>query len=194
MIWEDARVRPNRKLRRYDNGVWVNVPWTAVKTLVGQSQIDGTYLYDARNLTTDITDGWVKNNWWRHYEDLSPSDRALKTNEDQAIRPILEFWNGIETVPGDVRDFRNDFPVFQLYMYRLDQNDIQPLTDTYFPGIGLQGRATIYQYQVGTGTDDFVLGFPLRYNSTGEFQFELTMETTPLVINGTNLLGYSPVS
>jgi hypothetical protein len=190
MIWEDSRLTPARNFKKFANGGWIDVNWVASKTLVGQPQLDQFYVYDARNLATEVTDGWAKNNWWRHYEDLSPTDRASRTSVDQAVRPIVEFWNGLESVPGDQRDARNDFPMFQLYAYRYLRDDIQPLIEAHFPGVGVQGQATIYQYQVGTGVDDFVLGFPLVFNDTGEFQFELTLETQPVQLTAGPLMGY----
>lgn len=190
MIWEDSRLAPARTFKRFSNGGWIDINWVASKTLVGQPLLDRFYVYDARNLTTEITDGWMLNNWWRHYEDLSPTDRATRTNVDQAVRPIVEFWNGIEPAPGDQRDSRNDFPKFQLYAFRYLRNEIQPLIEAQFPGVGTQGRSTIYQYQVGTGVDDFVLGFPLVFNDTGEFQFELTLETQPVSLTAGPLMGY----
>jgi len=190
MLWEDARLIPARNFKRFTNGGWIDINWLPSKTLVGQPLLDGSYVYDIRNLSTEITDGWMRNNWWRHYEDLSPSDRASRTSVDQAVRPILEFWNGLEAAADDQRDSRNDFPVFQLYAYRFLRDEIQPLIEAHFPGVGTQGRSTVYQYQVGSGVDDFVLGFPLVFNDTGEFQFELTLETQPVSMTAGPLMGY----
>lgn len=167
MIWEDTSLVPNRILKVYRNGLFVNLTWTG--GVPSGTPTSTTYVYDTRNLS-DITDGWSANNWWRHFEDLSPADRESLLPGDQAIRPIIEFWGGIEAAPGDTRSSRHDLPRFATYRYDLTADGIIPASTP----------TTIFQYQVGTGRDDFVLGFPVKFNSTGEFQFELTLETTPI--------------
>lgn len=164
MIWEDTTLHPSRILRIYKNGFFSTLNWVGgVPSGIGSP---GDYIYDNRNLS-DGHDTWSDVNWWRHFSDLSPVDRNNRSSGDQATRPIVEFWAGIESPVSDARNYRNDFPQFTTYTYNVSQSEIEKTNHT----------TTLYQYRVGTGTDDLVLGFPLIYNQTGEFQFEVTLET-----------------
>jgi hypothetical protein len=165
MIWEDSRNFPIRRFKIFNNGFFGNLNYTTSLGPPGVAGVDGEHLYDYRKL--DDADGWVRNNWWRHFEDLSPADREAITSDDQAIRPIIELWNGLESISGDDRGFRNDSPVYQKYAFDLSSEEI----------INTNESTTIFQYQRGDGDDDFVLGFPLAFNERGEFRFELTLET-----------------
>jgi len=166
MVWEDVRVGSERVLKVAANGAFSDLIYTASDGPPGAPGTDGEYIYDTRNFSDLDPNSWEANNWWRHHEDLSPED-AARAGEDQATRPIIEFWNGLEQVVGDVRDGRNDSPVFKKFAYDVG---IDTIIDT---GEG----TTIFEYQRGSGRDDFVLGFPLVFNDTGEFIFELTLET-----------------
>ncbi len=171
MVWEDARVKPQRKLKIYDGSSFVALVYTNAlgPTGIGTNK---EHIYDIRNFFDSISisgakDPWSRENWWRHFEDLSPADRAVLLSEDQAVRPIVEFWNGIESIIGDTKDSKNDQPVFKKYAYNSILDDI---TDT--------GEVTtVYAFGVGTGKDDIVLGFPLEFNDSGEFLFNLTLES-----------------
>jgi hypothetical protein len=165
MIWEDSTILQNRVFKIYSSGTFVNLPWTSSAGPSGTAT-DGTYVYDTRLLTA-VDDGWSQSNWWRHDDDLSQVDRAALVSGDQAIRPIIEFWAGIEIATGDTRTARHDLPNFATYTYDLTTNQVIATTNT----------TTLFQYQVGTGIDDTVLTFPVVLNATGEFTFELTLET-----------------
>lgn len=188
MLWEDSRVNPYRRIRRYENGVWVSFSWSPAPGPSGVGT-DGEYILDTRSLGS-LSDPWATENWWRHYEDLSPSDREALGTNDQAIRPILELWNGIEAAPGDAKEERNDAPQFRMYAYNRATDQIQPVTDANFPGAGTQGTTTIYQYKVGIGQDDLVLGFPLSFNQSGEFQFDVDLELKEVNLTSGPLEGY----
>ena len=173
MIWEDARIKPQRKFKVFTGGLFIDLVYT---NSLGPSGVgtDKQYIYDIRNFfdsisLSDATDPWARENWWRHFEDLSPADRSALLSEDQAVRPIVEFWNGIDEVVGDTKDAQNDQPVYKKYSYDLLLNDIIDTGET----------TTIYAYNVGTGRDDTVLGFPLEFNDSGEFLFDLTLESDP---------------
>ncbi len=178
MIWEDPRVKPIRILKRYTGIAWVDVSYVPAPG-PSAAGADGDYIYDTRNFQEDgdpnneITDGWIRTNWWRNFEDLSPVDRDAQAAEDQAVRPIIEFWAGLESPATDTKDptdpaSRNQIPIFNKYAYDLGLNDITSTGET----------TTIYQYQVAqTGQQDFVLEFPLVFNNDGEFLFDLTLES-----------------
>lgn len=166
MVWEDSTIGTERTFKRYEQGVWLNLVYTASQTGPSGVGQDDQYLYDLRDYSS-ISDEWSARNWWSHIEDLAPADREVLLPEDQATRPILEFWHGIEATPGDTRDERNDFPSFVKYAFSASSLSIE---DTGEP-------TTIYEYLRGTAQDDAVLGFPLVFNETGEFEFELTLES-----------------
>jgi len=166
MVWENSSVSPDRPLLVYQNGGFVPLLWSSMNGPSGTPSVV-TIGYDARSIA-DIPDGWSTGNWWRHYDDLSPVDRSSLLVGDQAIRPIVEFWAGIKGVSGDTKIARNGFPKFDTYGYNLTSSLIEP--------IGTTGT-TVFQYQVGSGSDDKVLGFPVVFNASGEIQFEVTLET-----------------
>lgn len=165
MVWEDTTLAPARSLKVYRNGAFTNLAWTGVSAPSGVPSGD-SYVYDARQIR-NIQDGWSAMNWWRHFDDLAPADREALQPGDQAVRPMIEFWAGLERAPNDTRDFRNERPRFEIYTYDF-ANDAVVQTGS---------RNSIFQYQIGEGMDDQVLGFPVRFNQTGEFLFELTLET-----------------
>lgn len=178
MIWEDVRVKPQRKLKVYTGGLFVDLVYTNELGPLGIGT-DKQYIYDIRNFfdsisLSDAKDPWARENWWRHFEDLSPADRSALLSEDQAVRPIVEFWNGIDSVTGDTKDTQNDQPVYKKFAYDLLLNDVIDTGET----------TTIYAYEVGTGRDDSVLGFPLEFNDSGEFLFNLTLESDTSTAKG----------
>lgn len=161
MIWEDSTIRPNRVLRVYQNGGWQQLSY---QTLNGPDN-SAVYTYDSEPFS-DVTDGWSTNNWWRHYEDLSSVDRDNVAETDQALRPIIEFWAFIES-DTTTKTGRNQSPIFTVYEYDADSEEIEPTGDV----------TTICEYKIGSGSEDPVLGIPLSYNDTGEFEFTLTLES-----------------
>ncbi len=165
MIWEDSRLNGERILKFFANGTFQDLTYTSGDGPSGVGT-DGEYVYDTREYET-LTDDWSSRNWWRHYEDLGSVDRdAIETN-DTAVRPILEFWQGMESVAGDARDFRNDSPVYKKYA----------ASATTTEGFDTGEGTTVFEYQRGSGRDDPVIGFPLTFNSSGEFVFDVTLET-----------------
>lgn len=165
MIWEDSTVNPRRTLKVFRGGFFEPLDWEPAHTISGIPE-DGTYLYDIRAID-EIADGWSTNNWWRHYDDLSVADRAALGSNRQATRPILEFWAGLSMAPDSTREMRNDLPSFKVFKINPQSRDI----------VSTNHETTLFQYQIGTGANDAVLGFPLSYDNTGEFLFELTLET-----------------
>ena len=166
MVWEDSRLNGERWLKFFSNGTFQNLTYTSFDGPPGSPGFDGEYIYDTREYAT-LTDQWSRRNWWRHYEDLSAIDRASAGVDDTALRPIIEFWQGIESVSSDTRDYRNDSPVYKKYA----------MTTTTGEGFDTTEGTTIFEYQRGSGQDDPVLGFPLVFNDTGEFLFDLTLES-----------------
>lgn len=187
MIWEDTRVTPYRKFKMFDGVNWLDVDWEP--GVPSGAVVGAKHRYDSRDIDS-ITDGWSRDNWWRHFEDLNGSDRALLVPGDQAIRPILEFWSGIET-DGASKTARNQEINFPTYGIDPADRVIKKLSPGVYPGVTSDVTSTITAYmQDETRGDDVVLGFPLRYNDSGEFLFDITLETNPITIAGQPLLGY----
>jgi hypothetical protein len=198
MFWEDARTSGIRAIYRYNGTAWVIVGHQAVSSVIGLgTAADGSCRYDARSLAS-LDDGWQANNWWRHFSDLSPTDRSAYASQ-QATRPILEHWGGIDPYPGDARSARHDMPRYRLFAYKdtgssatsgiveINVTNFGP-TNTVVSSAG----STLVQYRVGTGSDDGVLGFPVAFNDTGEFTFDLTLESQQITYGSpaTELEGY----
>lgn len=166
MIWEDSRLNGERILKVFANGTFQDLSYSVADGPPGSPGVNGDYIYDAREYET-LTDPWAIDNWWRHHEDLSPVDRDARSNDDPAVRPIIEFWQGIESVAGDTKASRNDGPIYKKYA----------INNTTLEGFDTTEGTTIFGYKRGSGQDDTVLGFPVSFNSTGEFIFELTLES-----------------
>ena len=172
-IWEDGiSIANERTLKIFKNSGFIPLDY-GFGFPNGTPGVDGEYLYDTRNYS-DLTDDWSKENWWRHIEDLSIVDDEIRGIEDNATRPIIEFWNGIESVDGDTKDFRNESPLYKKYAVDPLSKDVILTTE----------QTTIFEFNQGTGRDDSVLGFPLSFNDDGEFLFSLTLEEDPSDFEG----------
>lgn len=163
MLWEDSSQPPARVIKKYDNGLWVNITYRTETAIIG-TDFDQTYVYDISRLSD--SDSWAKQNWWRHFEDLSAYDRSRLVPGDQAVRPIIEFWNGVEIASGSTRTDRHSYPQFKIYKCDVDTNLIIDSTKT----------SRIFVYRLGTGRVDPVLGFVPARNDVGEFVFDLVLE------------------
>lgn len=174
MVWEDCRIPPTRRFVRFTNGQWQPLVYVAAP---GPSGIgtNGVSVYDSSRLDDNAHNFWSRQNWWRHIDDLSAYDRSQLLPGDQAVRPIIEFWGTLERADNDIRDFRNDKPKFKIYSFDPIANQIVDSGRT----------STIFEYRIGTGNEDVVLGFAPAFNQSGEFIFDLTLET-----ENTDLVGY----
>lgn len=174
-IWEDCTSAPDKVFRRYDatSGAWASVTPTVVSTLVGQGVgSDGDLIIEVEEVTN--VDDWSENNWWKHYEDLNTADRADVVS-DQAVRPILCIWGGIEKKAGDTRSARHDQPEFKVYTW-----------DSGTSAMVYQDDSTVIQFKPGSGIDDSVLGFAVSQDSLGEYIFQVTLESDTI----SGALGY----
>jgi hypothetical protein len=179
MIWEDPTIVPFRRLVQYDGANWNSLVYTCQ---AGPSGVpaDNTAIYDVRELSS-LSDPWTTTNWWRNFEDLSVVDQdtvSQNNGQNQAVRPIVEFWSGIESFSGDTKAFRNDAPQFNLYAFDITAQEILLVPSQ---------STTIFGYSIaGSGTIDPVIGLALNHASTGDIQFDLTLESA----THANVLGY----
>ena len=207
MIWEDTTVPPARTFRIWNGDQWLVLengsidPFTGeaitYTAAAGPSGIPSvvTYLYDTRTISS--VDSWSARNWWRSLGDLSLSDVGALANGNQGSRPIIEFWGNLEPAAGDTRTSRNQFPKFKLYAAAAPSYQVQPINTTNFPGldtsinyVGGNKVSTIFQYELGTGVPDSILGFSYKVDSNGYPLFSLTLESDSIIVSGDALLGY----
>jgi|688.fasta_scaffold00229_11 hypothetical protein len=88
----------------------------------------------------------------------------------------LEFWyDGIEWIKGQEKVTVNQAPLFDIF----DNNGISFSDSTVYTGTDFSG-STLFQYGIGSGLDDNVLGFPLKYssiNNIGDISFDVTFNS-----------------
>jgi hypothetical protein len=166
MIWEDSRTPGERVFKRFTGSNWIVLTYTSSGFISGIG-VDGQFIYDLTSPSQpNVTDGWTQQNWWRHFEDLSQADRSELLSSDQAVRPILEFWNGIQLFPGTTKTGRNQQPQFNAY--HIDPNS--------FTLVGSGIPTTIMQFKRGSGVLDTVLNMPLSFDQFGSMQFDMTLD------------------
>ena len=163
MIWEDCRSSNARVFKRFNGSTWIAITYTA-STFISGVGADGQFIYDASAQIN--SDAWASQNWWRHFEDLSKYDRSQLKTQDQAVRPILEFWNGIQLFPETTKDGRNSAPEFSTW-------HIDPTT---YEIVWSSVSSTIMEYKRGSGTVDTVLNIPLSHDEFGSIQFDMTLD------------------
>lgn len=195
-LWEDCRTSPNRPIYRYtSNSTWVPVSWISARASMVNAghESDGDFIFHAQDIV-NVTDGWSKNNWWKHFDDLSSVDKASLPVLAVGMRPILQLWGGIERYGSNNRTTRNSQPKFNIYASDPDDKaQIVQINSTNFDvdnSIDNNQGCTILQYAVGAGNSDPVLGFPGSFDDNGEFRFDTTLVTMDIQSDGNAVNGY----
>lgn len=78
--------------------------------------------------------------------------------------------------PAQQKNTVNQPPLFNVF----NLNGISFGNDDFYPGTNFSG-STLFQYAVGTGVPDPVLGFPIKYSSLqniGDIEFDITFNST----------------
>ena len=100
------------------------------------------------------------------------------------------YFDGLYWIAGQQKTDINQSPRFDVF----DSNNISFGNTDYYLGTSFTG-CTLFTYGIGTGSNDSVLGFPLRYSSVdnvGDISFDVTLNsqtftyvsgTTPLTLN-----------
>jgi hypothetical protein len=100
------------------------------------------------------------------------------------------YYDGVNWVEAQQKLTTNQAPKFDIF----DKNGISLGDKAIYSGSSFAG-CTLFQYGIGTGSDDSVLGFPLRYSSVanlGDISFDVTLNsqtfnyvdgTTPITEN-----------
>lgn len=192
-LWEDPRSSPARKVYEYTASGWTQITWTATANMVGVgTAAAGTYRYHALDVSS-VTDGWSANNWWKHYDDLSPADHASLGEHSLGMRPILQLWGSIEKYGSSNRSSRHSLPRFNVYAYHAGGAEIRLISVGNFGQntVDASQGSTLLQYSVGAGATDPILGFPGDFNESGEFKFDTTLVTDAVALtDGTPIRGY----
>jgi hypothetical protein len=85
-----------------------------------------------------------------------------------------EFWfNGLEWIVGQQKEMLNQPPLFDVF----DSNGISFGDSDIYTGTSFIG-SKLFSYGIGTGLDDTVLGFPIRYSSVdnvGDISFDVSL-------------------
>lgn len=179
MIWEDPSDGRTRSLRRYSGTTfnWSAITFASATTMVARGEgTDGDVVYCSLDVAS-VADGWEKNNWWYHYDDLSDSDKSYLARRATATRPILQLWGCMEPYAGSARAARHDRPRYKIYAYDAGSGEIDEITADE---VADAGGCTVLEYKRGDGADDAILAFPASLNDTGEFIFDLTLESMPI--------------
>ena len=83
------------------------------------------------------------------------------------------YYDGAEWHLGQLKQRVNQMPLYDI----LDSNNISLSDQNYYMGSSFRGT-TLFQYAIGTGSDDSILGFPIKYSSVtniGDIVFEVSL-------------------
>jgi hypothetical protein len=194
MIWESCYSPPDRTFHRYsaDTATWTQVSYSSATDWTGLGLgIEGDVVYLAYPVS-GVADGWSANNWWVHYDDLSPTDKGYVTRTAIATRPIVQFWGSLEAFPGDARSARHDEPRFSLYAWSDDAGEIVRVDEANFGENSHtdSGGNRILSFRRSAGTVDVVLGFAPTLSNTGEYMFDLDLESVAITSEDPEVKGY----
>ena len=106
---------------------------------------------------------------------FATDDRPLNTNAGEEYVGVSIYYNGTDWIFSQQKQYVNQPPKFDIF----DKNNISLGNKDYYLGSSFEG-STLFQYALGTGTDDAVLGFPLKYsalNNLGDIAFEVSLNT-----------------
>jgi hypothetical protein len=94
------------------------------------------------------------------------------------------YFDGIDWFAGQQKTTVNQAPYFDIF----DNNGVSLGDDVVYVGTSFAGT-TLFSYGIGTGSDDSILGFPLRYSSVdnvGDISFDITLNSQTFdYVNGT---------
>lgn len=184
MVWEDCSLPPKRRLMRYSStaSTWSLAGTVPAATLTGLGlRTSADVVYHAFSASS-VSDGWKINNWWFHFDDLSPVDRAAVTSESFGVRPILQFWGGLESYLGDTRSARHDEPRFNVYARLPVTGEVEKITVSDFGTNTVDEELgnRIISFRRGAGRDDPIMGFPLSLDNGAEIVFDVDLTSRPI--------------
>lgn len=83
------------------------------------------------------------------------------------------YYTGTHWVSAQLKSLFNQYPLFDIF----DNNGISFGDQTYYEGTNFAGTS-LFKYSEGTGTNDAVLGFPIKYSSIsnlGDISFDVSL-------------------
>jgi hypothetical protein len=83
------------------------------------------------------------------------------------------YFDGSHWIQSQQKDYINQPPKFDI----LDKNHISLSSQEFYPGSNFIG-CTLFEYAIGTGSNDPVLGFPIKYSSAaniGDISFKISL-------------------
>ena len=97
------------------------------------------------------------------------------------------YYNGIDWINSQTKTTVNQAPLFDIF----DSNNISFSDNEYYPGTDFRG-CTLFQYSIGSGVKDTVLGIPIQYSGVGnlnDINFESTLNSATFnyVINNQSI-------
>ena len=99
-------------------------------------------------------------------------------------------WNGTQWSAAQQKTNVNQEPLYDLY----DSSGVSFSDTTLYPGTNFAG-STLFQFARGSGSNDPVLGFPLRYNSIdniGDIMFDVNLNSGAFTwLNGSDTVSVS---
>lgn len=101
------------------------------------------------------------------------NEQIVVTKGDQVGQTY--HYDGEKWELGQLKDRVNQAPMYNIF----DPNNISYSEQEYYLGSSFRG-CSLFQYAVGTGKDDPVLGFPVRYSSVtnlGDITFNVSLNT-----------------
>ena len=181
----------------------ITVEWAAPQTFGGTSvasivgtdtTVDNFALFpEARIIFAADTDPNVRNKIYVvNFSSLTPSSTpviTLTVAEDGECVPdnqvaVLRgynyegdsfYYDGIEWIQAQQKVTVNQAPLFDIF----DNNGISFGDTTIYRGTSFKG-CTLFSYGLGSGIDDPILGFPVRYSSidnVGDISFDVTLNS-----------------
>ena len=106
-------------------------------------------------------------------------DGDVKSNNQVTVSHGTErkgftyYFDGANWVQGQQKNYVNQPPKFDVF----DKNGISFADQEFYPGSNFTG-STLFEFALGTGANDTVLGFPIKYSSignTGDINFRISL-------------------
>lgn len=180
------------------------IPATTGASLIGTDTTNDNYaLFDgARIIFTQDTDSNVKNKIYvSRFSTISGSSTPVITLTETSDGDVLsdqqtvalrgyfnqgkEFWyDGIDWIEGQQKTDLNQPPLFDVF----DSNNVSFGNSEIYVGTSFIG-CKLFSYGIGSGLDDTILGFPVRYSSidnVGDISFDVSLNLDTFdYVNGT---------
>ena len=177
---------------------WYNqsiISGTTVASLVSADTPLSNYaLFDGARVVfaADTTDSVRNKIYVSHFSTITPGSTPVITLTEATDGLVLSdeqvavyrgynyigtdfYFQGTGWIEGQQKTTINQAPKFDIF----DKNEISFGDSTVYQGTSFTG-CTLFAYGIGSGTNDTILGFPLKYssvNNVGDISFEVTLNS-----------------